>query len=137
LSQTALVRLNMFMIAKLASPSLHVLDLWSTNNPGLTELCIHCEQNVLPHASSTHCVEACLREASHCSSTGRNEKDRSTFALQEWSIVNSAVNILAKKEAASRELRTNQHVSGGKMGTQKHLLQASKRKHNSREDDKE
>jgi hypothetical protein len=49
LSQTAIVRQNMFTIAKLASPSLPVLDIWSTNDPVLTKLRIHCERNVLSH----------------------------------------------------------------------------------------
>jgi hypothetical protein len=61
LPQTAIVRLNMFAIAKLASPSLPLLDICSTNDPVLTKPCIHCEQNVLLHASSTHPVEACIR----------------------------------------------------------------------------
>jgi hypothetical protein len=38
LSQTVIVRLNMFANAKLASPSLPVLDIWSTNNPVFTML---------------------------------------------------------------------------------------------------
>jgi hypothetical protein len=114
LSQTAIVRLNMFAIAKLVSPSLPLLDIWSTNDPVLTKLRIHCERNVLPHASSTHRVEACIREESQCSSTGRSKEDCSAFALQRY-VANSAVNIQAKKEAASRELRGNQHILGGKI----------------------
>jgi hypothetical protein len=133
LEQTTLVQRNMFAIGKLAASSLPVVDLWNTNDQVLTELRIYCERNVLPHASSTHRVEACIREASHCSSTGRSEEDRSAFALQR-SVANTAVNIQAKKEAASRELRGNQHISSGKVGERKHISQTSKRKHNSNED---
>jgi hypothetical protein len=109
----------MFAIGKLASQSLPVLDLWSTNDPVLTELRIHCERNVLPHASSTHRV---------------SDEDRSAFALQR-SVANSAVNIQGKMEAASQELRGNQLILSRKIGKRKHLSQASKRKHNSSEDD--
>ena len=59
LSQTAPVRINIFGISKLASTSLPVFDLCSTDDPVLSNLCIYCQQNVLPHAFSTHCVEAC------------------------------------------------------------------------------
>jgi hypothetical protein len=81
-------------------------------------------------------TQQCIREASHCSSTGRSEENRSEFALQR-SVANSAVNIQAKKEAGSRELRGNQHILGGTIGTRNHLSQTSKRKHNSGEDNSE
>lgn len=70
LKERAFVSLNMFAISKLATPSLPVVDLWSKNDPVLAKMPMHCERNMLPHASfaAAHRVKACSREASQCSS---------------------------------------------------------------------
>jgi hypothetical protein len=88
---------------------------------------------VPPRASSAHRVEARVWEACHRSASGRSEEGCSALALQR-SVANTPACIQAKKEAAPRELKGNQHVSSGKVGERKHVSLASKRKHNSNED---
>jgi hypothetical protein len=95
----------------------------------LSKLADFCKAYVLPHASSTHRVEACIREASHVASTGRSEEMRSAMVVQR-SVGNTQVNRKVQEESRGRELHGNQHMTQGKQGQRECKSENSKKKHN-------
>jgi hypothetical protein len=103
-------------ITKLAdAPHNNCIDIWKdTKNDGNLELLLSfCKAYILPRASSTHRLEACIREASHCASTGRSEEMRSAFVVQR-SVAGSDIKHQVQAEACDRSLHANQHMSGEK-----------------------
>ena len=83
---------------------------------------------VLPHAHTTHRVEAAIREASHCSSTsGRSEEIRSAFALQR-SVAHGDVHRQCQLDASRRVLRGNQHIGPGLLGERELISKQAKLK---------
>ena len=92
-------------------------NIWASDIPSIKNLCNFVKCFVLPHAHTTHRVEASIREASHClSSSGRSEEIRSAFALQERSVAHGDVQRQCQLDAGQRILRGNQHMGPGLLG---------------------
>jgi len=81
----------------------------------LKELREYARDRILPLASSTHRVEAMVRECSHVSATNRGEASRSNYIFLR-SIYNTWINREATKTREGRELKGNGSMGGGKKG---------------------
>jgi hypothetical protein len=75
-------------------------DIWESEST--IELRRYIKAKILPLASSTHRVEAMVRECSHCASTDRGESTRSHYILQR-SVLNSKINEMSAKGREGRE----------------------------------
>ena len=103
-------------------------SLWSnTTNTEVKRLAKWCKRHIVPHMSSTHRVEACIREASLCAPSGRTEDLRSAMVLLR-STLNSTVNRLTREECEEKVRRGNAHMDAGVKGECKLISDASKRK---------
>jgi hypothetical protein len=133
LGTTPIVALNQLAIQKIARNG---LEVWTSEDKNLKKLRDYCCFHVLPHAHATHRVEACIREASHVASTGRDEILRSAYGMQR-SMIHSAITRETQREAASRTLHGNQNKSSGKMGERTNISLASKNKQDGAATEKE
>jgi hypothetical protein len=108
-------------------------DIWQSE---LTiELRRYVEAKILPLASSTHRVEAMVRECSHCASTDRGESTRSHYILQR-SVLNSKINEISAKDREGRVLHANASTGSGLQGERELRSEDSIRKHGGAMDDK-
>mgnify|MGYP006965230816 CR=1 FL=1 len=90
-------------------------DLWSSTIPVMLEMRSDAENTILPLASSTHRVEAQVRECSLVSSTNRGEVKRSDYIIQR-STNTSSINRQANKTREGRVLHANASVTAGVPG---------------------
>jgi hypothetical protein len=131
LSQTALVRLNMFAIGKLASH--HLCPCWTCGAQMIQYLpsCTYIASKICYYIHPPHMVSkpVCVRPLTVPLPVAAKKIVTHLRCSQPF-VAKSAVNIQAKKEATSWELRRNQHIFSETIGTWKHLLQVSKGKHN-------
>jgi hypothetical protein len=108
-------------------------DMWESEST--IELKGYVEAKILPLASSTHRVEAMVRECSHCASTDRGESTRSHYILQR-SVLNSKINEISAKEREGRVLHANASTGSGLQGERELRSEESVRKHGGATDDK-
>jgi hypothetical protein len=88
-------------------------DIWQSEST--VELRRYVEAKILPLASSTHRVEAMVRECSHCASTDQGESSRSHYILQQ-SVLNSKINEISAKDREGRVLHANASTGSGLQG---------------------
>mmetsp|Transcript_26677 Transcript_26677/g.78805 ORF Transcript_26677/g.78805 Transcript_26677/m.78805 type:complete len:563 (-) Transcript_26677:181-1869(-) len=112
------VREHRGAIRLMAEGRVQLWDLGSQQqHPEIAEFVRYCKFYILPHPHLTHQVEAAMREASHCASTGRSEKTRSAYAhLRSSSHIPLNRELQQKRAVDGVERRTNRHKSGGKVG---------------------
>jgi hypothetical protein len=101
-------------------------DVWESAET--EDLRDYAKEKVLPLASSTHRVEAMVRECSHSAATNRGETQRSHYIFQR-SVLSSAINELAANDRKDRELRANASMGAGKQGSRNIRSDEAKRKH--------
>jgi hypothetical protein len=124
LSATNLVREHGDAVKLLADGE----SLWNNENEGLRLLAVWCKVNLVPNMSSTHRVEAQVREASLVGISGRDPCMRSAIALLR-STVDKAANKATVQEHKRHNIRRgNQHMSGGVQGQRQVLSSLAKRK---------
>jgi hypothetical protein len=99
------------------------------------ELRRYVKAKILPLASSTHRVEAMVRERSHCASTDRGESTRSHYIFQR-SVLNSKTNEMSAKGRVGRVLHANASTGSGLQGERELRSKESVRKHGGGTDDK-
>jgi hypothetical protein len=89
---------------------------------------VYAKERILPLASSTHRVEAMVRECSHVAATDRGEDARSHYIFLR-SALNSAINDIAAKDREDRPLRANGSMGPGLQGQREVRSAESQRKH--------
>ena len=90
-------------------------DLWLSTIPSVQAMKADAQTSILPLASSTHRVEAQVRECSLVSSTNRGEVKRSDYIIQR-STNTSFINREANKTREGRILHANASVTAGMQG---------------------
>ena len=90
-------------------------DLWSSTIPVMLAMRSDAENTIIPLASSTHRVEAQVRECSLVASTNRGEDRRSDYIFQRSSNTR-AVNQEARSTRRGRRLHANGSMCGGVQG---------------------
>jgi hypothetical protein len=101
-------------------------DVWESAET--KDLRDYAKEKVLPLASSTHRVEAMVRECSHCAATNRGETQRSHYIFQR-SVLSSAINEMAANDRKDRVLRANGSMDAGIQGSRKIRSEEAKKKH--------
>ena len=76
---------------------------------------IFAETLILPLASSTHRVEAMVRECTHAAGTNRGEESRSWYIMLR-SVFNTKINEIAFTAREDKVFRGNHHWGPGKEG---------------------
>ena len=90
-------------------------DLWNSTIPVVVAMRNDAEATIIPLASSTHRVEAQVRECSLVASTNRGEDRRSDYIFQRSSNTR-AVNQEARSTRRGRCLHANGSIRGGVQG---------------------
>ena len=87
-------------------------DIWS-DEMETKGIRIFAETLILPLASSTHRVEAMVRECTHAAGTNRGEESRSWYIMLR-SVFNTKINEIAFAAREDKVFRGNQHLGPGK-----------------------
>lgn len=103
-------------------------DLWDETCDDTAPLRKYAKERILPLASSTHRVEAMVRECSHVASTNRGEDARSNYIFLR-SIMNSVINDIAAMGKENRVLRANGSMHAGVQGQRVVRSEEARRKH--------
>jgi hypothetical protein len=86
------------------------------------------EGKILPLASSTHRVEAMVRECLHCAATNRGEASRSHYIFQRL-VLNTTINNISAQDRIEQVLRANESMGPGIQGEEEIQSEEAKRKH--------
>jgi hypothetical protein len=101
-------------------------NIWESEETA--DLREYSESKILPLASSTHRVEAMVRECSHCAATNRGEASRSHYIFQR-SVLNTKMNDISAQDRIGRVLRANGSTGPGVQGEREIRSEEAKRKH--------
>jgi hypothetical protein len=123
LSTTPLVEEHREAVQALANGG----SVWYSVEACVEVLACWCKVNIVPCMSSTHRVEAQVREANLVATTGRDPNMRSAMALIR-STVDKAANQATNDEHRRRVRKGNQHMGGGKQGGRELISSLAKRK---------
>ncbi len=108
-------------------------NVWESESTIELRGCV--EAKISPLASSTHRVEAMVRECSHCASTDRGESTGSHCTLQR-AVLNSKINETSAKEREGRVLHAKARTGSGLQGERELRSEESVMKHGGATDDK-
>ena len=95
---------------------------------GTKTIRIYAETQILPLVSSTHRVEAMVRECTHSAGKNRGEESRSWYIMLR-SVFNTKINEIVFAAIEDKVFRGNKHMGPGKERKREVRSDEAKKKH--------